>query len=212
MKPWLENIRLTAPVREFRLVPSVARSITPALVPAPEPPPPPGPSAAELEREIKAAYERGRIEGERALGEQLIQQRKEMQDLLNGVVHPLKEAVAQVVRDTEATVTELALEIARKLVGDLPISAEMVEAVVKDAMSQVADTAEFHVRLHPSDLDLLVKAQSGLLVASTNGKTIHFNAAPDVSRGGCVVQTRFGIIDARRETKLELIRANLEGA
>ena len=35
---------------------------------------------------------------------------------------------------------------------------------------------------------------------------IHLHPAPEVSRGGCLVRTRFGIIDAQRETKVELIK------
>jgi flagellar biosynthesis/type III secretory pathway protein FliH len=39
--------------------------------------------------------------------------------------------------------------------------------------------------------------------------SIRFHDSPEVGRGGCLVQTRFGAIDARRETKLELIRKSL---
>jgi hypothetical protein len=31
----------------------------------------------------------------------------------------------------------------------------------------------------------------------------------DFPRGGCLVQTRFGTVDARRETKLDLLQRNL---
>jgi flagellar biosynthesis/type III secretory pathway protein FliH len=31
---------------------------------------------------------------------------------------------------------------------------------------------------------------------------MRFHRSPDISRGGCIVKTRFGIIDARREVKL----------
>src|SRR5690242_14695764 len=48
-----------------------------------------------VERE-KAAYERGRREGEDALREQLISQRNEMGALVNGVIDSLTRAVPQV--------------------------------------------------------------------------------------------------------------------
>jgi flagellar biosynthesis/type III secretory pathway protein FliH len=37
-------------------------------------------------------------------------------------------------------------------------------------------------------------------------------SSTEVSRGGCVVQTRFGVIDARRETKLELLQESLKNS
>ena len=39
-------------------------------------------------------------------------------------------------------------------------------------------------------------------VGHTGSHKMRFTASREVSRGGCIVQTRFGIIDARRETKL----------
>lgn len=210
MKPWREVIPFSAPVRDFRLVSPVsgATALAAASVPDAAPALPP---TVDLDKELRDAFERGRLEGERSVSEQLVQQRQEMQALLNGVVLPLQQAVSQVVRDTETTVTELALEIARKLVADFPIEAGMVEAVVKDAMAQVEENAEFHVKIHPSDLDLLVKAESPLLNSSATTR-VHFQAAPEVSRGGCIVQTKFGVIDARRETKLDLLRTSLQSA
>jgi flagellar biosynthesis/type III secretory pathway protein FliH len=38
---------------------------------------------------------------------------------------------------------------------------------------------------------------------------VRFHDSAQVSRAGCLVQTRFGAIDARRETKLEAIRQSL---
>ncbi len=213
MTPWTQTLRFPAPVRDFRLVTPGTISVSaarPATLAGPDTAPT-LPPTIDLEKELRDAYERGRVDGERSLGEQLVQQRQEMQQLLNGVVLPLQQAVSQVVRDTENTVTELALEIARKLVADFPIEAGMVEAVVKDAMAQVEENAEFHVKLHPSDLDLLVKAESPLLTSSATTK-VHFQPSPDISRGGCIVQTKFGVIDARRETKLDLLRTSLQSA
>ena len=35
---------------------------------------------------------------------------------------------------------------------------------------------------------------------------VNFQSTDTVSRGGCLVHTRFGTIDARRETKIELLQ------
>jgi flagellar biosynthesis/type III secretory pathway protein FliH len=64
--------------------------------------------------------------------------------------------------------------------------------------------------LHPADFALLQECSSPVLVAEPGNSKMRCRADPEVSRGGCLVQTRFGIIDACRETKLELIRQSLE--
>ena len=71
----------------------------------------------------------------------------------------------------------LALAVSQKLVAGLPISAEMVEAAVRDALAQVEGAARFTVRLHQADLELLQKAGSPLLTPAA-GQEFRFLASP----------------------------------
>ena len=158
----------------------------------------------------QVAFERGLAEGEKRLSEQLLRQRTELLELQNGVLASLREVLPQVVRQSESALIQLALEVARKLVSDLPVSAEMVEAALGSALAKVEDSAEFHVYLHADDLALLQKCNSPVLLPGPGNEAVRFQTSPEVTRGGCLVQTRFGVVDARRETKLELIRQSLE--
>lgn len=157
------------------------------------------------ERE-QAAYERGRRDTGQGLQEQLLRQREEFTRLQSGVLDALKQAVPNVIRDSEQALAALCLEVAQKLVAGLPISAELVTAAVREALAQVSEATEHQVYLHPEDLDLLQQVDSPLLAAAAGGRRIQFHPAPEVSRGGCLVKTRFGVVDGRRETKVELIQ------
>ena len=187
MKPARETVKFAAPLREVKLTRSGERETL-------------------RQQDLQANYERGRIEGERALSEQLVRQRAEVMELQTGVLASLREAIPQVTRDCERALVTLALEAARRLVCDLPISAEMIEASVKEACAEVEDTAEFTVQLHVEDLALLQRTNSPLLLPQGGNERIHFHTSPQVTRGGCVVQTRFGVIDARRETRFEILQ------
>jgi len=162
--------------------------------------------AAEREQ---AAYERGRHEGEIALREQLIAQRNEMAALLNGVIGSLQKTVPQLVHETESALIQLALESAQKIVAGMPVNSKLVESIVREALQQVEDTAEVVIQLHPEDLALLQKHKSDVLKPPPNSKPLQFSSSADVTRGGCLLRTRFGIIDARRETKLDQLREAL---
>lgn len=190
MKPLRETIRLSQPLKDTTL----ARN---------------GDREALHQGDLQASYERGRLDGERALSEQLIRQRAEVMELQTGVLASLRDAVPQVAREGERALVALALEAARKLVCGLPVSAEMIEAAIKEAIAQVEDTAGFTVQLHPEDLVLLERTNSPLLLPQGGDERIRFQPSANVTRGGCVVQTRFGVIDARRETKVELLRSAL---
>ena len=190
MKPARETVKFTAPLREVK----IARS---------------GERETLRQQDLQASYERGRIEGERALSEQLVRQRAEVMELQTGVLASLREAVPQVTRDCERALVTLALEAAQRLVSGLPVSAEMIEASVKEACAEVEDAAEFTVQLHAEDLALLQRTNSPLLLPQGGSERIHFQASSQVTRGGCVVQTRFGVIDARRETRFEVLQKAL---
>lgn len=157
------------------------------------------------ERE-KAAYEQGRRDGEQALGEQLLRQRNEMVELQNGVVTSLKQMLPQMAREMESALVRLALESAKKIVSGVKIDVKVVEAVVREALGQVQDMAEVSIRLHPDDLALLHKHKSPLLEGLPETGPLRFVASGEVTRGGCIVQTRFGVVDAQQETKLEQLR------
>jgi flagellar assembly protein FliH len=156
-----------------------------------------------------AGYERGRRESETALREQLLRQRNEMLQVHQGVLESLRQAVPGLIRQTEEDLVALALEAARKLVAGLPITAEMVEAAVRDALAQVEETTDLHIELHPEDLAQLQRLNSPLLTPGSGSGKLCFHASQEVTRGGCLVQTRFGVLDACRETKLARLKKSL---
>jgi flagellar assembly protein FliH len=160
------------------------------------------------ERE-QAAYERGRADGEKALSAQLVQQRTELKTLEEGVLAALRQVVPQVARESEQALVALALEVAQKLVAGLPVSFEMVEAAIREALARVEESTDCHLYLHPEDWELLQQFNSALLVASPQPPRLHFHRATEVTRGGCLVKTHFGVIDGRRETKMELLRKSV---
>jgi flagellar assembly protein FliH len=171
------------------------------------PPLPAGYRRLLKERE-EESFERGRAQAEQGLAAQIVSQRQEMVQLQNGVLKAINDAVSQVVRDTERTLVDIALATANRLVSGLPISAEVVEAAIREALTQVEETANVHVLLHAEDLALLRSSDSELVADAGSGR-LRLTSSPEVTRGGCVVRTHFGEVDARRETKLEQVRKAL---
>lgn len=190
---WSETITLAEPLRAVR-----ASTLSPE---------------SELERRVhaaeQAAYERGRVDGEKHLGEQMLQQRNELLELHQGVVESLRRAVPEVIQQTENTLMQITLECVKKIIAGIPITPELVEAVVREAVTQTKETAEIMVQLHPDDLALLRKHQAPILQGLPEAGPLKFIGSAEITRGGCLVQTRFGLLDARRETKLEQLRESI---
>jgi len=190
---WSEEIRFDQPLQDVRLAPSPA-----------------SPEGEERSREReRLAYERGVAAGERSVGQMLIQQRADMLELQNGILSALRQALPQLIAEAEGALIELAHSAVQKIVAGLPVDARLVEAVVREALAQMEHAAEVSVHLHPQDLDLLRQINAPLLLEQVGGKPLHFQADQTVGRGGCWLQTSFGLVDARRETKLERIANTL---
>jgi len=187
---WSDSIQLEHPLQDVRLL---------SEAPAQD-------WQEHLRERERSAYERGHHDGQQALSEQLLQQRNETVELQKGILDSLRRVVPQVIQETETTLINLALEAAQKIVAGLPITVKQVEAVVREALRQVEDTAEIIIQLHPEDLALLRKHNAALLEGLPETGPLRFVGSAEVTRGGCIVQTRFGLVDARRETKMEQLR------
>jgi flagellar biosynthesis/type III secretory pathway protein FliH len=151
-----------------------------------------------LEERFREGYEAG----QKALSQQLIEQRKQIIDVQNGLFRSIQAALPGVVAECERSIVLLAIESARKVVQSLPITVEMMEEVVKRALAELQDTAEYEVLVHPEDLKLLETVQSGVLPQSTSGN-VRFGIDPALTRGGCVIKTKHGAISAFREKMFE---------
>jgi flagellar assembly protein FliH len=188
MQSWPETIRFAQPPRKVEMAGSWSGDLEKRI----------------LERE-RAAAEKGRAEAQQLFGEQMIQQRQELMALQNGILGALRDSIPGVVRDCETHLAALAIEVARKLVEDMPITADLVEAAISTAMRQVEESSHYTIFVNPADLQLLESKTSALLGAMDTRK-ITVTASNEISRGGCIVETPFGRVDARRETKFELLK------
>ncbi len=157
----------------------------------------------------QAAFENGRRAGETALSEQLLRQRNDTIELQRGVLASLQGALPKVAHEAETALIDLALEAAKKIVADMPVDAALVENTVREAVRQAEDSAEIVIQLHPEDLALLREHQAELLNGLPDSGPMRFTHSSEVGRGGCIIQTRFGLVDARRETKIEQLRQSL---
>lgn len=167
-----------------------------------------------LKASEQAGYERGRKEAEQECARQAEQMRSEWEakhradtirilEELNKSVHV---QMSEAFKSLEKHVVMLAAEAAIRLTSGIPVSADMVEAYVREALNLVEHDTEITVILHPDDLALLEQHQSSLLNRAGTTPVLKFRSDVKISRGGCLMETRFGELDARRETKIELLR------
>jgi flagellar assembly protein FliH len=119
-----------------------------------------------------------------------------------------RERVAAAV---EGAAVELALRIAEQAVGaTVAVRPEAVVDVVRGALRRLVERDRVTILVHPDDLEL-VRAASESLVAELGGmEHCDVQAERRVTRGGAIVRTVEGEVDATLATKLARAREALE--
>ncbi len=126
----------------------------------------------------------------------------------------LREATAELV---ERDAVELAVQLAEKIVaGTLDAQPERVLDVVRGALRRLTERRRVTILVHPDDLELVRSASAAF--ASELGGIEHCEVQSErrLARGGAVVRTDEGQVDASIETQLararELVEAELGSA
>jgi flagellar biosynthesis/type III secretory pathway protein FliH len=122
------------------------------------------------------------------------------------------ERAALVLRLEEQAV-DLAFQLAEKiLAGSIAVQPQLVVEAVRGALRGLVERERITVLVHPEDLDVVREAMTGLQATLGGIEHCEVQAERRVSRGGAVVRTPEGDIDARIETKLERAREVVEHA
>jgi flagellar assembly protein FliH len=177
-------------------------------------PRPPADPAAEAAMVLTAAQ--GEADGIRAAAhaEGLAAGRDEALAALAPAAGALDEAAEQVRRVAEAAAdelevqaVELALMLAEKIVGAAVVAQpELVVEAVRGALRGLVERERVTVLVHPDDLELVREAMGGVISALGGIEHCDVQAERRVARGGAVVRTPEGDVDARIESKLERVR------
>jgi flagellar assembly protein FliH len=138
--------------------------------------------AASEAREIAEAEAEAEIEPMRAELAQSLE-----------LVMALREQVAAV---AEYEMVQLAVEIAKKIVRrEVTVDREIVISLARVALSRLHNRAVATVRLNPEDYQYVAMHRERLTTAGS----INLIADPSITRGGCLVETELGDVDARIE-------------
>lgn len=172
--------------------------------------------AAQKEGEVikKKAEADGRASGMQQV-EQMVQQRVAQQ--MGTLVPALREAITQIghakqawLAHWEKSAVHVATAIAGRIVRhELAADPKITLKLVHETLELAAGSPQVRIHLHPNDhrslgaeVQTMIKEFAGL----GNAELI---ADPNITPGGCRVETQFGIIDQQIETQMARIEEEL---
>ncbi len=142
--------------------------------------------------------------------QQMAEQLREAADRSNGMVVAAQQEVDRLLAEAEPKIIELVLAISRKV-----ISEEMAERptvvlnLVRGALERVRDQDNINIHVSPDDYDQIMQARRDLQGVVGVERSLTVSADPVLARGGCLIETSFGTVEAGIDTQLEAIRRAL---
>lgn len=164
---------------------------------------------AEVAAKVEAAYHKGVDATREAVDQKLVEMRVDMQQLSEGVLTKLSQIEAATTAQLREALPALAVDLARRLLAGYEPSAEVVGKLCHDALQQLFPEREgLELSLCPRDVALLEQVNPGWL-ARYPGLKVKSDA--NLQPGDCLVRSRFGLTDARQQTKLAVLAHGLTG-
>jgi flagellar assembly protein FliH len=169
---------------------------------------------AKAQREADGVRARARQEGHQAgweAVEQIVQQQlATVLPALRNVIQDIQHAKQAWLSHWEASAVHVAAAIAQRLVRrELTRQPEITLTLIHEALELAAGSSELRIHLNPADhkqvgprAEMLIRELSALTTAE-------LVADPEITPGGCRVETRFGIIDQQFEAQLKRIEEEL---
>lgn len=152
------------------------------------------------------AYELGREEGHKDAFDKMssdINRRLQDLDQLLSTVGNLK---TEMVAFNEAHILKSVLQMASKLARkEVQTSPETLLSVLRDSVALSQDEENVTVLIAQEQLEFIENLQNQTGREFEFLKKIKIQASPDVSIGGCIVQTNYGEVDARLEQRIDTL-------
>ncbi|MBS1809319.1 MAG: hypothetical protein JST84_14240 [Acidobacteria bacterium] len=154
---------------------------------------------AEIEQQ---AYQKGLAEARAKFDEEVAAAATDLRDQLTRSLTELEPLYAQIASRAERDLVKLALEIARKVVHrEVTTDPDIVLTLARVALERLHPRAVATVLLHPEDYEYVTARRQSL----SGNNAIEIVADTAVGRGGCVIQSEHGDIDARIEQQFASI-------
>ena len=131
---------------------------------------------------------------------------------LTETIISLNQENAERFKNYEPELVKLSVRIAEKIIGSqLKLSPEILVKIVQKALGAVRHQREIYMRVNPDDYDTIINEKPLLLDSLSRARDIDIRSDPSVAKGGCLIESEIGTIEATLEQQLKAIEKMLIG-
>jgi len=161
---------------------------------------------SQLKNLQQTAYEKGYAEGMKSQNKDVAAKL----DVLGAASRTIPQIKKDILEKGEEQMVKLAMAIAEKILHqEVATRKEIILEVLKGALRNIAETDGMKIRLNPHDFRFMMEVKKDFLHSFDGIRNMVFEEDSSVKRGGAVVETMFGEVDARLENQLKEIKSAL---
>ncbi|MFQ5559133.1 MAG: FliH/SctL family protein [Nitrospinota bacterium] len=168
----------------------------------------------EIERKAenieKEAYKRGLEVGRESGRSEILAEFGPVFQSFKDGLQTLVTAKERLFKESENEIVKFILLIAKKVIRrEVEVEQDVVNHVTKWALMQLIDKDEVIIKINPDDMEIAARYQEDLKKDVEGLKGVVLESDSSISRGGCIIETNFGSVDARIEPQLHEIEKAL---
>ncbi len=165
---------------------------------------------ARADAQLKEGYDEGFRKGQEAGFREGNLEAQRLTDRLHTIIERTMDKRQEILAETEQQIVDLVLLMTRKIVKVISENQRnVVVSNVVQALRKVKGRGEVIIRVNLNDVAMTTQHIKDFLSAAENIKNITVVEDSTVDRGGCVIETDFGAIDAKIVSQLNEIEQRI---
>ncbi|MBB6213080.1 flagellar assembly protein FliH [Borreliella californiensis] len=160
----------------------------------------------KLKTDLEIATAKGREEGYRKGYESGFEDFDKVMRKLHSIMASLIAERKGILESSSAQIVSLVMQIAIKVIKRITDSQkDIVLENVNEVLKRVKDKTQITIRVNLDDLDIVRHKKSDFISRFDVIENLEIIEDPNIGKGGCIIETNFGEIDARISSQLDKI-------
>jgi len=157
-------------------------------------------------------YEKGLSDGIRKGRE--LEKNETLQTLqaMSVIVKEMSALKKSTLENLEGEIVQLSLAVAEKVIHlEATTNREVIRGVLKEAIKNIGDRENMKIRVHPQDFQFMIEIKNDFLQSFDGIRNMTFAEDESIQRGGAIIETVCGEVDARLDQQYNEMKAAMTG-
>lgn len=113
----------------------------------------------------------------------------------------------EVIKESKEEIIELGIKVAKKIIEEsIKLNPQLIQNIYREVLSQVKHATTIILKVNPKDIESIELNAPQFLSLIEKSYNVVFQRDESIERGGCILESSLGSIDARISIRLEKLK------